>query len=133
MTAPLFVEHVLVTGVALPVVLHQARQWLPLPGLCALLGCPAEALQGSVVEAPALAQGAVAMLPVEGLPGLTPCINRTDLPLVLSSLTESNRATTLLWQAHAEGRLARDVAQSELHLLGLEAPPLLKPDLADFH
>lgn len=133
MTAPLFVEHVLISGVALPVVLHQARQWLPLPGLCALLGCTPEALQGSAVEAPALAQGAVAMLPVEGLAGLTPCLNRTDLPLILASLTDNNRATALLWQAQAEGRLARDAAQSELHLLGLEAPPLLKPDLADFH
>lgn len=118
---PLFVEQVLLLNyVKLPVVLHQGRQWVPVPLLAGLLEVSLEEVM-TLVQNPSLAQGPSAMLPVEGFDGgAVACINRTDLPLILGWLGVNNEAAAWLWTAHLQDRLVRDTAASELHLIERE-------------
>lgn len=122
MNAPLHVDLIYFDQVYLPVVFFQGRQWVPLDLLATHAGASAQNLI-ELAEDASLAQGQLAVLPVEGHKAALLCMNRTDLPLLLARLGEArfNPALYRLWKAHQEGRMARDAALSELHLQQLES------------
>lgn len=121
MITPLHVDLIALDRVFLPVVLFQGRQWVPLQLLAEHTGLDAGELQ-TLAEDATLAQGAMAVLPIQGQRAPLLCLNRTDLPLLLARLVPErfNEASARLWQAHSTHQLATDAALNELHLMELE-------------
>lgn len=121
MNTPLHVDLIALDRVYLPVVLYQGRQWVPLQLLAEHAGINAEDLL-TLAEESTLAQGPMAVLPIQGQRAPLLCLNRTDLPMLLARMNPErfNQATARLWQAHSTQQLATDAAVNELHLMELE-------------
>lgn len=121
MNTPLHVDLIALDRVYLPVMLYQGRQWVPLQLLAEHAGINAGDLL-ALAEESTLAQGPMAVLPINGQRAPLLCLNRTDLPMLLARMNPErfNQATARLWQAHNTQQLATDAAVNELHLMELE-------------